>query len=601
MHPYLSVERSRSRAYAATYAVGVGGGRRSGGCKYPRARERLGAGEPPRPGRACLCLCGIGHVEVGRVRPMPLRSVRVFASVGVVGLVVVVMVVSASSVGAVARFRGDRGLLTRCVKVVLGVGGASATPVTGSADPTVVSRFAVFRRARSVVDALPAAADLRQELAVAGARTYDPSAAVRLRRTGAHAAVYGVPATVSLPVLPAGCAGLRQFAGVGAYLASQADEKGSGAGACLIATQLVTSQPSGPSLPGEASPKPTRTVTVAGVVCKSQAILSGYDGALGDERLGLTPELALIPDGVAAITYMLADGRQLTAPGAGNLVTPPAALSIPPTAHPVTATELGRELAAYLPTTVVETGVGGDPIASLPRPESLIADAVGSFSFLRGLLTTSVSSSSSSTTSGTGASCSARTHRCVAVTVTTTCNIHDRCQTIRTIHRYRYVTAKPPGTTGPDTQPTAPIVGRVNRLITRPGKLTLVLSGARHQQVTVLLSVSCFSPHSASTAGGPPLHVAVPSSTPIVLPGRARTFRACDVGARDLQPTRLSPRSGRARLSPTRTPRRCGTRLGSGRARDRSRDRRAGRPSHRCRRSPLRYRARPHTPGDWPG
>jgi hypothetical protein len=463
---------------------------------------------------------------------MSLRSSRVFAPVAVVGLVVlVVMVVStASSPGAIARGRGDRALLTRCVKVVLGIGGGSATPVAGSADPTLVSGLAVFRRARSAVDTLPAAAHLREELAAAGATTYDPSPAVLLTRTGAHAAVYGVPATISLPVLPAGCGSLPQFAGVGAYLASQADESGSGPGACMISTQLVQSEPSRSSLPGEATPKPTRTLTVAGAVCKSEAVLSGYVGALGDERLGSAHELALIPDGVTAITYALADGRLLTAPVVGNLVTPPAALSIPPTAHPVTATELGQQLAAHLPTTVTETGAY--PIASLTRPDSLIADTVGNFSFLRGLLAPISISSSSSSTSSTGASCSARTHRCVAVTVTTTCNSHERCQTSRTIHRYRYVTAKPPaGTTGPDTQPTAPIVGRVNRFITRPAKLTLVLSGTPHHQVVVLLSVSCFSRKSAASAGGPPLQVAVPSRTPIALPGPARTFRACDVGA----------------------------------------------------------------------
>jgi hypothetical protein len=466
---------------------------------------------------------------------MSLRSSRVFAPVAVVGLVVLVVTVvtTASSPGAIAPGRSDRALLTRCVKVVLGIGGGSATPVAGIADPTLVSSLTVFRRARSAVDALPAAAHLRQELAVAGATAYDPSAAVLLVRTGVHAAVYGVPATISLPVLPAGCGSLPQFAGVRAYLASQADESGSGPGACLISTQRVQSEPSGSSLPGQATPKPTTTLAVAGAVCKSQAVLSGYDGTLGDERLNSAHELALIPDGVTAITYALADGRRFTAPVVGNLVTPPAALSIPPTAHPVTATELGQQLAAHLPTTVTETGAGAYPIASLNRPGSLIADTVGSFSFLRGLLSlSSVSSPSSRSTSSTGASCSARTHRCVAVTVTTTCSSHERCQTTRTIHHYRYVTAKPPtGTTGPDTQPTAPIVGRVNRFITPPRKLTLVLSGAPHHQVIVLLSVSCFSRNAAASAGGPPLQVAVPSRTPIALPGPARTFHACDVGA----------------------------------------------------------------------
>jgi hypothetical protein len=464
---------------------------------------------------------------------MSLKFSRTFAMVAVAGLVVLVaMVVSTgSSPGAIARARGDHALLIRCVKAVLGHAGGFATPVAGSADPTLVSSLAVFRRARSAVDTLPAAAGLREQLGAAGATTYDPSAAVLLKRTGAHAAVYGVPASISLRALPVGCGGLPQFAGVGTYLASQAEETGSGPGACLISTQLVQSPPSFSSLPGQAAPKSTSTLAVAGTVCESQAVMSGYVGALADDRLGSPDALALIPDGVTAITYTLADGRRLIAPVAGNLVTPPAALLIPPTAHPPSATELGQQLAAHLPTTVTETGAGANPIASLNRPDSLIADAVGSFLFVRGLLTSS-SVSSSGSTSDTGASCSARTHRCVAVTVTTTCSSDERCQTTRTIHRYRYVTPKPPaGTTGPDTQPTAPIVGRVNRFITRPTKLTLVLSGAPHRQVGVLLSVSCFSRGSGAGIASPPLQVAVPSRTAIALPGPARTFRACDVGA----------------------------------------------------------------------
>ena len=120
----------------------------------------------------------------------------------------------------------------------------------------------------------------------------------------------------------------------------------------------------------------------------------------------------------------------------------------------------------------------------------------------------------------------------MAVTVTTTCDSHEHCQTSRTINRYRYVGAKPPaGTTGPNTQPTGPIVARVNRVITRPRKLTLVLSGTPHRRVVVLLSVSCFSRNSAAGSAEPPLELAVPSRTPLDLPGPARTFHTCDVGA----------------------------------------------------------------------
>src|SRR5450755_3280763 len=116
---------------------------------------------------------------------MPLRSSRMVWPLGVVGVVVLVVMVvsSAASLGAVARAGVDRALLTRCVKVVLEKG--SATPAAGSASPTLVSSFAVFRRARSAVDTLPVAAHLREQLATAGAETYDPSQAVLLRRTGA--------------------------------------------------------------------------------------------------------------------------------------------------------------------------------------------------------------------------------------------------------------------------------------------------------------------------------------------------------------------------------------------------------------------------------
>ena len=118
------------------------------------------------------------------------------------------------------------------------------------------------------------------------------------------------------------------------------------------------------------------------------------------------------------------------------------------------------------------------------------------------------------------------------MTVTTTCDSKEHCQTTRTIHRYRYVGARPPaGTTGPDTQPTAPIVARTNRFVTRPRKLALVLSGTAHHDVVVLLSVSCFARNYAVADGGPPLRLAVPSRTPIALPGPARRFHACDVGA----------------------------------------------------------------------
>ena len=113
-------------------------------------------------------------------------------------------------------------------------------------------------------------------------------------------------------------------------------------------------------------------------MCHSEVVLSGYDGALGDELRSPGLRLALIPDGVSAITYALADGRAFTVPVAGNLATPPAELSPQtPLQHP-TAAELGKQLAAHLPTTVTESSTGAGPSVTLARPVSLIPDTVGS-------------------------------------------------------------------------------------------------------------------------------------------------------------------------------------------------------------------------------
>jgi hypothetical protein len=281
---------------------------------------------------------------------------------------------------------------------------------------------------------------------------------------------------------------------------------------------------------------------VAGIACKSAALLSGYSGALGGPPLGSGTHLALIPDGVATITYTIPDGRQLTVPVTGNLVrVPAAAVSLTLGQRLQTPAELGKALAALLPTTVTESGSGTVPTVTLPRPASFIADAVGSFAFVRALVRGSSSSSSSATGFGS-VSCRARTHRCLAVSVTTTCDGHEHCRTTRTIQRYRYVGARPPaGTTSQQSLPTAPIVARTNRVVVRPRKLSLVLGGTPHR-VVVLLSVSCFSRGAAASTGVPPLRVAVPSRTPIALPGRARSFHACDVGALVTSTTRGSVR-----------------------------------------------------------
>jgi hypothetical protein len=451
-------------------------------------------------------------------------------------MVFVVVTSAATAAGGVERGRADSALLTRCVNIVLGTGSVSFRAAVGSADPGVISSLGVFQRKTSPADQLPATAQLRELLAFAGARSYDPSAAVRVSGRGARESVYAVPAMMLPPPLPAGCAGLRQLAGLNIYLALRAQETGSGAGVCLFSTALIDNPPPSVALPGAPAPKPTKMPVVAGTLCRSEAVLSGYLGALAN-ALGNVP-VAVIPGGVSAITYTLADGQELSASVAGNLARPPAGLStsVLPISHP-TAARLTEQLTAQLPTSVTESGTGAQPTVTLTRPASLIPDIVGNDLFVQRLLNLRLSPISSTTTGGSssisemGASCSARTHRCVAVTVATTCDKHEHCQTTRTIHRYRYVGARPPaGTTGPDTQPTGPIVARANRLITR-AMPTLVLSGAIHRHVVVLLSVSCFSRNSEASSGGPPLQVTVPSRTPIQIPPPVARWRACDVGA----------------------------------------------------------------------
>jgi len=181
---------------------------------------------------------------------------------------------------------------------------------------------------------------------------------------------------------------------------------------------------------------------------------------------------------------------------------------------------------------VTESGPGTTPATTLTRPAALIPDIVANVSFLRRALS-SLGGIFGSSSSGTeSVACSARTHRCVAVTVTTTCDSHERCRTFRTTHRYRYVGLRPPrGTVGAMTLPTAPIVARIDQRVVRPRKLTLVLSGAPRRRVLVVVSVSCFARNAEASSGGPVLALAVPSRTPIRLPGAARSFQACDVSA----------------------------------------------------------------------
>jgi hypothetical protein len=459
------------------------------------------------------------------------NATRLVAAGGLVALAVVV-VGAASSSGAGAGVRPGKALTTRCLRAVFGIGLPGAKPVAGSADPHVLSQFAVFRRPQSATDALPAIAHLGQALASDGATTYDPSRAVVLMHTSGHGAVYAVPSTVALPTLPAGCSGLPHFAGANAYLAMKALEIGSGAGVCLFSTRLIQSLSSRPPLPGITPPRPKKILVAGARMCESDALLSGYIGALGGALDPPRPRIALVPDGVASITYTRASGRTFTVPVAGNLATLPASLSSQTVAPYKNAGQFSRQLAAYFPTEVSESGPNAYPIASLPRPTALIPDIVAGVSFARHLLLTSIVSGGS----GSGdesVSCSARTHRCVAVTISTSCNSHDRCRISRTIQRYRYQGRNPPqGTSGPVGPLIAPIVAHTSRFFNRPKKLTLVLTGASPARVNVILTVNCVGRNGGNgTGGGPTLQRAVPSRTPIALPGAARFFNACDVAA----------------------------------------------------------------------
>lgn len=312
-------------------------------------------------------------------------------SVAVALVAAIVVVIVASSPSRVDR-HADRAVLVRCVKVVLGVGRGSATAAAGGAGSEVVSDLAVFRHTRSDAGTLPASAHLGEALAGAGATTYDPAALVLLiPRRGSQGAVYAVPATLAVSKLPADCRGVPQFAGASAYLALQAQETGSGPGACLISTQLERDPPSGLFLPGATPPRPTRRLTIAQTACESSTVMSGYVGALGGSR-GRWGPLALIPDGVSAITYTLNDGHRITVPVAGNLAVLPAALSMQTALQHPTDAQLARLLSTHLPTTVTERTTGSPPIARLTRPDSLITDTIASLAFLRHLLTRSQAS-----------------------------------------------------------------------------------------------------------------------------------------------------------------------------------------------------------------
>lgn len=456
-----------------------------------------------------------------------IRGALVSSAVGVVALLIVAVLGGAPSwaAGRSGDSHATRPTVARCAKAIFGLT-ARAEPVPGSADHALVARYAVLRTRRSAGDAIPSASLLRRALGTAGARTFDPSASVRLRRTGRHIGIYAVPAKLGPLQVPAGCASLPRLKGLDHVKAFAELESGSGAGICLISTSFTT--PSSSGLPGQAAPK--RRLTVVGASCESKTVLDNYVGTLGQDGGG--SPMALVPDGVASLSYTFADGRKVTASVSGNLVAPPSNAQVLSSNGNGGASTLGQRLRADLPTRVTETRADGGPGRKLTRPSTLIPTAVKAVTVLRRVVSVLFSDTTSVDTSDYGAVCRARTHRCVGVTVTMKCAGIRRCTMYRTIHRYRYVTKRPPaGTSGPDTLATEPIVGRVNRYVARPRKLFLALQGNPHRRVTVLLDVDCVGRNSSDGTDSPPLRVTVPSRTRVGLPGPGRSYRACDVSA----------------------------------------------------------------------
>jgi hypothetical protein len=429
-----------------------------------------------------------------------------------------------SAAGAATASPVDKKLLQRCVATALGVGSKSARAVAGSADPGLESEVTLLRRPRTTTDALPAG-DFGAVFGGAGAQTYDSAATIRVTSSSRGKAVYAVPATLSALTLPADCKRVPQVAGLRAEVALRNEEVGSGPGLCLLSVQPA---PHGlPTAPGP-GPSPAPIVVPAGVNCESTSVLAGYVGALGEPLSAGASNLALIPDGITAITYTFADGHQSTVPVSGNVasVTPPA---VSGKLRDPTLTQLRRLLAARLPTTVTELGADGAPVATLTRPPALIADSVASFAFLKKVLDVSASVG---TSIARGVGCRRSTHRCLEVIVTTACN-GERCQIGREIHHYRYTGHKPAA--GSPTEGrllTAPIRARLNGRIANPKKLTLVLSGASHRRVGAIVAVHCFSGQGESDSSGAPLlKVAVPSRTQLNIPHHDHPLKACSVSA----------------------------------------------------------------------
>ena len=266
---------------------------------------------------------------------MSARRLRALVVIAIAALSTLALALAAgASSSAVAAGSGsaDHALLITCEKAIL-LGPGSHSPAAPGSGTAIAAHFAVFRRPRSASDALPAGLRIGPALGFAHVSSYDPTRLVRLRRQGSGA-LYAFPATIAPVTLPAGCGDLPQLNGINAYLAAQQDERGTGLGACLIAVAREPAGLPGPYLPGARKPTVTTRPRVTLATCESDAILTGYTGALGN---AFGNRLALVPDGVDAITYTLASGRRLTASVTGNLVKSPAALVIAPSPHRMTA------------------------------------------------------------------------------------------------------------------------------------------------------------------------------------------------------------------------------------------------------------------------
>ncbi len=454
--------------------------------------------------------------------------------------VIAAALVAVSAAGAAVSGTANHRLATRCLRTILAERRTPARASPGSADPQVAAELALFRAPRTAADALPSASSVAHALGGVGATSYDPSLATRVDLPArSQGTVYAVPAALAIESVPARCAHVRALAGVRSAIALRNEETGSGAGVCLVTTQVVMTGRLPPVLPGKPRP-PGGEQTLANAGCESLAVMASYLGTSGGGLSAGGPPVALVPDGVSSVTYARADGRRYTAQVTGNLLTVPTALRRSVNARHASRAQLRRLAAAQLPVSVIETGANGAVVARFARPPGLVDQLVRLIEQLKSALhgvRTSVGGGSRQTT----ASCSARTHRCVTVVVSTYCiGGHHRCVTRRSVQRYRYVGSRPPrGTTGHVLVPTAPIRARLNRYLVHPHKLSLVLSGTPQRHVDVIVTVGCFAGHPPSPTStgelGAPRAVAVPSRVPLVLP---RRHQACDIDVLAMSPSR---------------------------------------------------------------